>query len=130
MPQKALDALREASQSLLYPSESDEPFEPVSWGSVTGELSPARVRQAVGAGPGKKVEEIALEEFFKSLTQRIEGAPEEEDPGKFKALQAVVNQHLQDTKVFRVGSVNIDVYVVGKSVDGEWVGLKTKAIET
>jgi len=32
--------------------------------------------------------------------------------------------------VFRVGKVKVDVFVVGKTADGDWAGLRTTSVET
>jgi hypothetical protein len=130
MAKTVIDALKEASEGLLYPSESDEPFEPISWGKVQGDLLPDKVRQLTGAAAGTSIEEVAPRDFFANLTQQVEGAPDEEDPKKFALLQSIFDKHLSQVKVFRVGKVNIAVYIVGETKDGEWVGLKTQSVET
>jgi hypothetical protein len=35
-----------------------------------------------------------------------------------------------DIRVFKVGRVNLDVYVVGRTKEGDWAGVQTKAVET
>ena len=45
-------------------------------------------------------------------------------------LQQAVDQRLSGLRVFRIGEVNIDVYVVGRTADGQWAGLKTHSVET
>jgi hypothetical protein len=37
---------------------------------------------------------------------------------------------LTDLRVYRVGSTDIDVYILGKHPSGAWLGLKTKVVET
>ena len=49
---------------------------------------------------------------------------------KFRDLQQTLQDTLSDVKVFRVGETNLDIYVVGKTPEGEWAGLKTEAVET
>jgi hypothetical protein len=131
MPSAAETALKQASKGLVYLSETDAPFETFSWGKAGGDLTPANVRKLAKAGAKAPVEEVGLDDFFKPLTEEHDHSPEEaEDIGKYKILMKVMNDQLTDAAVFKVGKVNIDVYVVGKTKDGEWVGLKTKAVET
>ncbi len=125
MMQDTLAALKEASKGLLYPSETDEPFEPFSWGKADGGLTPQKVAQRTKAAAGAAVEEQSLADFFQYLT--ADGAEHAET---FRKLQQVVGQRLSGVRVFRVGEVNINVYVVGRTPDGDWAGLKTHSVET
>ena len=38
--------------------------------------------------------------------------------------------HLADLKVFRVGRTRVAVYLVGKTKDGAWAGVRTTSVET
>lgn len=78
------------------------------------------------------IEETTLEKFFYRPT-KIEdwfGDEETETAQKFSALQKVIESNLQNVKVFRVGEISIDVYIVGVDADGNFAGLKTTVIET
>jgi hypothetical protein len=125
MPSTALAALQQASAGLLYPSDSDEPFEAFSWGKANGNLTAAVVQKFASVGPKQAMKQTALGDFFKNLI-----SDDNDDAEKYKALLQVVNQQLTGAKVFRFGEVEKEIYLVGKSKDGEWVGLKTKAVET
>jgi hypothetical protein len=123
MENVVLAVLRQASQGILYQSETDAPFEPFTWGKAAGQLTPQRAAQLAGAPAGAPVEEEPLSDFFKYLT-------EGEDGEKYRKLQSVVAAQLGGARVFRLGNVNIDIYIVGRTKDGEWAGLKTQAVET
>ena len=125
VPSAALTALQNASQGLLYPSDSDEPFTAFIWGKAVGALDAETARRLAGADPEAPVRERTLAEFFTNLTD--DAAP---DADKYKALQKVVGEQLAAAKVFRFGDVDIDIYVVGETRDGNWAGLKTKAVES
>jgi hypothetical protein len=43
---------------------------------------------------------------------------------------SVLKQELAGLKVYRVGSVQVDAYIIGKTADGKLGGLKTVLIET
>jgi hypothetical protein len=92
----------------------------------------ADVLKNAGREAGAKVEEITLEQFFHRAT-KIEdwyGDEEKESAQKFSDLQKLIETDLKDIKVFRVGEIEIDIYVVGVDADGNLAGLKTTAIET
>jgi Nuclease A inhibitor-like protein len=125
MQQDGLAPLREASQGLLYPSETDAPFEPFSWGKAEGDLTPQKAARLAGVPAGAPVEQQSLADFFKYLT--ADGA---ENADKYKKLQQAIGATLSGARVFRIGRVNIDVYIVGKTKDGHWAGLKTRSVET
>ncbi len=120
-----LAALQNASKGLLYPSETDEPFTPFSWGKTAGDLTPQKVIPLVQASADTTVEEQSLTDFFQQLT--ADGA---EHAAEFRQLQQVIGQRLAGARVYRVGEVNIDVYIVGRTKDGEWAGVKTQSVET
>jgi hypothetical protein len=42
----------------------------------------------------------------------------------------LLEENLADLTVFRIGSIRIDIYVVGLDADGNLAGIKTKAVET
>jgi hypothetical protein len=127
MADDAAAAISKASAGLVYPSESDAPFDLVRWDTASGDPSPATVATLAG-GKGKRkarpVEEVSLDEFFAALA-------ETDDAAKFKALEQTLRKYLADLKVFRVGgSPKVDVYVLGRAASGEWLGLHTTSVET
>ena len=50
--------------------------------------------------------------------------------GYFDRSFALLGHHLSGTTVFKVGEVTIDVYVVGRTADGQYAGVKTEVVET
>lgn len=117
--QQTLEALRKASAGLLYPSESDAPFDVFQW-PASGS---AREQVAAHAKPGQAVEEVPVDTFFAEL----EGT---EEAANFRQLRKILETVLTDVRVFRAGSVKVDVYVVGMTHSFGWVGLHTTSVET
>ena len=79
-----------------------------------------------------KLKKMDFELFFKPLIKTEDWFGEEEmkwaeDSLKLKLL---LLEKLQDIKVLKIGKIEIDVYLFGKSEDCKWEGLKTKLIET
>lgn len=112
--------LTEAIAGLLYPSESDFPFDLVE-GDTPGE-SPREfvVRVSDSALP---IEELAPRTFFEPLL-------ESDDDGRFAILRATLEAHLSQLRIFRVGRTEIDIYLIGKTKEGDVVGLHTRSVET
>ncbi|MEL7246133.1 MAG: nuclease A inhibitor family protein, partial [Cyanobacteria bacterium J06573_2] len=55
---------------------------------------------------------------------------ERETAKKYQALVETLKQNLDNIQVYKIGEVEIDVYIVGQLKSGDWVGLSTKAVET
>jgi hypothetical protein len=117
------DALAKASQGLLFPSETDAPLEPFRWANAGHKLTKDKVRQFAGAPKGAAVEETTLDDLLASV-------PAEDRP-PFDQLAATIQAQLSGVKVYKVGHDPAkQVYVVGKTADGQWAGLKTTVVET
>ena len=127
MADDAAASIQTAAAGLLYPSESDAPFDLVRWDPAAGDPSPATIA-ALAGGKGKKkvrpVEDVSPDEFFAALA-------ETDDAAKFKSLEQALKKSLSDLRVYRVGgSAKVDIYVLGRAATGERLGLHTTSVET
>ena len=127
------DQIETLTADLMYPSESDEKIEYFEMEHSTDEkLSLADFRMYNGIKPETVITEISFDDFFKPLI-KIEdwfGDDEKkwaEDSLKLKNLLA---DKAKDFQGFKVGAIEIDVYIFGKVEECKWIGLKTKVIET
>jgi hypothetical protein len=122
------DRLSTLSKDLLFPSESDFPLEPFTWESVT--LTPETILTRSQKPADTPIEAIALEEFFEPVTTDEDWHDEENraTAQRFRALQAAIAT-LENVQVFKVGEIEIDVYIVG-AIGSDVVGLKTTVVET
>lgn len=132
MNEAEADELRSACAGLLYPSESDSPLEYFSWGKQSRELTEDGVRRLTGHAADAPVEQVPLAEFFAPVTAEQDWyrAAEKASAARFRALAELLERSLAALRVYRVGATEIDAYIVGRSTDGEWAGLKTKLVET
>jgi hypothetical protein len=64
-----------------------------------------------------------------TLGELVRGIPDEVR-GSFLPLFAVLADRLTGVSAFKVGEVNIDVYIVGRAADGQVAGVKTQVVET
>jgi 7,8-dihydro-6-hydroxymethylpterin-pyrophosphokinase len=106
-----LEILRKASEGLLYPSESDVPFDPVRF-ATQSDITRSRPFQ-----------EQSLDDFFRELLTT-------EDADRYRALRQTLESLLKNPKVLRMGARTIDVYIIGQTPRGDFAGLHTQSIET
>ncbi|MEK6281205.1 MAG: nuclease A inhibitor family protein [Acidobacteriota bacterium] len=111
-----LAELKDASTGLLVMSESDYPFELIEW---SGEIP---TTQEYLCGVSERPVDTRIDE---TTTERFLGENEQ-----FQKLQAVIENNLADVKVYKVGTINIPVYIVGRSPEGNWLGVSTRLIQT
>ncbi|HEX8352834.1 MAG TPA: nuclease A inhibitor family protein [Pyrinomonadaceae bacterium] len=110
-----LEALRGATRGLTYMSESDYPFEVFDWGAA--EPTPEFLRGLDGGDADAPVETRTADEFFRGANS-------------FQTLRRLLEENLSDLKVFRVGAINVAVYVAGRAASGSWLGVSTRVVET
>jgi len=131
MTNSIANQLKQASEDLLFLSESDAPFEVVRW-PAQGQLTPAKLLQLTNHPPDAPVEVVNVEEFFAIATQAENWHDEEEREivQRFQNLVSVLKQNLSNIQVYRVGKINIDAYIVGVTPSGHCMGLSTQLVET
>src|SRR3954467_5753899 len=123
--------LKSLTEGLSYQSESDYPVEP--YVRKAGEGTPSAEEFAAGReGEDAAVRELDFDSFFGNYTAEQDwwGEDERAVAKKFQALVAFLKTNLKEIKVYRVGDVEADVYIVGKTASGDFAGVKTKIVET
>jgi GTPase len=75
---------------------------------------------------------LTVDEFFAIATAEEDwhDQDERETVQRFHNLVSILKQNLSQLQVYRVGSIDIDAYIVGVTDGGEWAGLSTKLVET
>ncbi|MEG4010235.1 nuclease A inhibitor family protein [Microcoleus sp. Pol11C1] len=123
--------LQQVSEGLLFGSETDAPFEVIHW-QAQGDLTQAKLLQLTNHPPDAPIELVSVEDFFDVSTQEEDWHDEEEreTAKRFQNLVNFLKQNLSQLQVYRVGSVEIDAYIVGVTDGGGWAGLSTKLVET
>jgi hypothetical protein len=121
-----IDLLKQNTVDLLWISESDYPFQIVVWSDneINSMLFSDRANE--------KIEMISLDDFFAPALE-VEDWYEIEELAtvdRYKLLLETINANLTDLKVFRIGSIEIDLYIVGKTPSGDIIGLQTTIVET
>ena len=126
-----VDKLFLASSGLLWSSESDYPFEVFFW-SGQEQLTAETVIQQTGHTPDTPVEVVSPDDFFQNATQEEDwhNDEEKETVKRYQALVETLKTNLADLQVYRLGTVVLDVYIIGKTSRGNLAGLSTKVVET
>jgi hypothetical protein len=82
-----------------------------------------QLRKLAHAPKGAAVEGDSLDDILDQVP--------DEDRAKFQKLGQVIQEQLSGVKVYRVGDEpEKAVYIVGKTKEGKWAGLKTSVVET
>jgi hypothetical protein len=121
-----------AVTDLNWPSETDAPSEVTAWtGLSTSKLSAQQVLEQAHLAPDTAVATVDLNTFFEpTQPQPWHSAEEQAITEQFQALQALLQQTLADIQVFRCGEIEIEIYIVGRNAQGDWIVLHTTAVET
>lgn len=122
------DRLSTLSKDLLFISESEYPLEPFTWKSAT--LKPETILSRSQKPADTAIESTTLEDFFVQVTADQDWFDDEDRQvaQRFRDLQAEIGT-LKNVQVFRLGKIEIDVYIVG-AIGPDLIGLKTTVIET
>ncbi len=128
---KLAKQIKKTVEGLYYISETDAeilPFVGKKAGTVTSEEI---LKQTEGTAK-TPVEERDFTEFFVRLTEMQDwfGDEEKATAEKFAALKDLLEKNLSNLKVFKIGNINLDIYIVGLDANNTLMGIKTKAVET
>ena len=125
-----IDRLKQATTDLLWSSESDYPFEIVSW-ELGIELTPSDLFSNI-YDTDLAIESITLTDLFEPVLTIEDWYKQAELDlvDRYTSLLDSINTNLSEVQVFRVGEVEIDIYIIGKTPTGDIVGLKTRSVET
>ncbi|MCA1557837.1 MAG: nuclease A inhibitor family protein [Acidobacteria bacterium] len=126
-----LEELEKAIAGLLFMSESDYPFSTFIWkGNVL--ITEEYLREQAGGATAAPVKAQSVEEFFHAAAAEPDWKSESElaMAKRYQALVRWLRENLSDFKVYRVGEIDIQVYLLGRSPEGNWIGVSTRVVET
>ncbi len=124
--------LREKIDGLYFPSESDFPFEVIVWENFADDLfNTEKWLEQNGFPTDSALENTSVDYLFRNLSVEQEWHDEvqKEQVAQFKTLQEFLQANLTDLTVYRVGRIEITIFIIGK-FGNDVVGLKTQAVET
>ena len=152
---ETLALLQAAVADLRWISDSDAPFMVAPWPPVIDNsvptppsparpsataLTPEQLRRLLHKPADCPVAALTVEALFAYVTtpQAWHSADEAATAGRYQALVKLLNAQFTDLQAFRVGSVNVEIYVIGQvrgattaaQSAGDWLSLTTQAVET
>jgi len=129
--EEILKKLEQATAGLLFMSEADYPFEIVNWGAMN-EIDFDYLRGLAGVARDAPVQVVSEEKFFATAVSEPKWKAEDElaIARRYQALLRLLKENMEDLKVYKVGEIDIAVYIVGKDESGNRVGLSTRVVET
>ncbi len=107
--------LKRATAGLLFMSESDYPFEVIQWEGQT-EVTHDFLCRLAGEPEDCRVEEMEVEDFLQDE--------------KYRNIVQVLSKNVTEAKAYKVGTINMPVYVVGRGKLGNWLGVSTRVVQT
>jgi hypothetical protein len=128
---RMIDAFAQVSNGLVYISETDAEVLPFIDGEADAVTKEA-VLKAAGLPDDTRVEEVDFDQFFARLSAVKDwyGDEEKKRAGQFARLGEVLQGYLRELKVFRLGRVQIEIYIAGLDETNHLAGIRTRAVET
>jgi hypothetical protein len=129
--EQLINELEQLIAGLLFMSEADYPFQTLFWKQDV-EVTDEYLRGQAGAATDAAVKAEKVDQFFRSAT----ATPEWKDAAelalakRYQALVGWLKENLSNPVVYRVGEIDIKVYIPGRSKNGNWLGISTRVIET
>jgi hypothetical protein len=121
--------LQKACGGLVYISESDAEIEPIL---VEKDRSLSVEDLIEKTASSRAIETKPAAEFFERLTRDREwhGEAERRNVGRFRDLERIIFDNIADLRMFRVGRIRVDIFVLGHDTEGNIAGIRTNAVET
>lgn len=136
--------LSPVTDGLLYTSESDHPFallalpqfasaldvQPQDLVDIIYARAEGYIKPVHAASP---MEEISSERFFQWIAREEDEEMddwERDQTARYRELRQLVQEHLGDLRIIRLGDVEVHIFLLGTSPCGGVVGLQTLSIET
>ena len=128
---KLAEYIENAAEGLYYVSETDAEIKPFI-GRTSQAVTPEEILKQTDNAANSAVEQRDFADFFSRLTKIQDwfGDEEKANAQKFVRLKEVLENNLRELRVFKVGKIQLDIYVVGLDENDKLLGIKTKAVET
>ncbi|TAE51613.1 MAG: hypothetical protein EAZ44_03655 [Cytophagia bacterium] len=129
-----IDIITPLVADLYVMSETDAALTPFVWEdfSVEKKIEKDTILEYLQKEKDTTFESISLERFFKPFLKIRKDDDEDTiaTAQQFKTLEEKLIEILKEIEVLRIGTVEIDVYIVGKNEQNQYVGLQTFVVET
>jgi len=128
---RLIKKLEKACAGLVYISETDAEILPVTLGPIEN-LTAANMLSKLNKTKDDLIEEANSSIFFDRLTTERDWhtSVDKNRIRRFAKLRSILEENLNELKIFRIGKIQICIYVIGKTTDGIVAGIKTSTVET
>lgn len=120
--------LQGAASGLMMMSESDYPFTYIDTQAKV--IDDSLALQLAGKPQGTPVEKTDLDHLLRNMTNASSGSVSPQVAQKFQNFASTIKQQLSGLIVYRVGQVQVDVFILGLTPEGNVAGMQTRLIET
>jgi hypothetical protein len=124
--------LESACNDLLWRSETDAPFEILCWELPGNRLDPHDLLYRSGQPLDTPTQVVSLKGFFEPviLDRSWHDSTEQQLVQRYRNLKDLLETALENLQVYRLGEMEVTVYLLGWTEDGKIVGVKTMVVET
>ncbi len=120
--------LEQAASGLLMMSESDYPFEYFATDDTA--ISEAVVLKLADKPQGTLIEKTTVEHLFRNMANPESPSVPPETSARFREFMESLKNELTDITVYRVGEIQVQVFIIGINIHGTVSGMRTLLIET
>lgn len=122
-----INQLHSLIEGKVWMSEGDYPFSVICWENVD-----TIKEKLLNGRDNKQIEVKELDDFFGRVTVMEDwyNQEEKEECKSYQELVELLKTNLSDVNVYRIGEVEIDCYILGKTENNTVVGLSTVSVET
>jgi len=126
------DRLAKLADGLFLPSESDEPFVVVHWSKSDLPKDANTFRKLVGLDAKTPVKSFDAEALLERLSRESsgDGTDVKSMKTRFCKLAAFFSDNLTDIRGYKAGTVSVQTCLLGRTADGDVLGLKAGGVET
>jgi len=120
--------LEQAADGLLMMSESDYPFE--YFGTDDTDINDALLLRLAGKPQGTLIEKTTVDHLFRNMADPNSPSVKPETAARFREFMESLKNELTDISVYRVGEIQVHVFIIGINLKGTVSGMRTLLIET
>lgn len=124
--------LQKLVENLYWMSETDAPIQVFCWKNCGAIETKEQLLERTKHSAADCVEVVDLDRFFAPVVTEQDwfGDEEKKTATRYRSLLSVLKQNLSEIRVYRIGAVEIDVYIVGLTEAKKVVGIATQIVET
>lgn len=125
------ELIGKAASGIYFLSETDAEILPFIGSEAESVSAEELFRQTQISGDTPFVERD-FEDFFLHLTEITEwsGGREPEKSQGFAGLKKVLEENLTEIRVYAIGQISLDIFLVGRNQQNVLMGIRTRAVET